>query len=275
MEEMTPRALRILSEADIIAAEDTRNTGLMLSRLDVEASKLISYHKFNEAARQNALIEKLQSGQSIALVSDAGTPCISDPGFLLVKAAAEAGIAVVGLSGPCAVTTALSVSGFPAEPFIFVGFLPRKTGAIIEVLAPLANSPTLIFYESPKRIISTMELFAAHFPEVSLCLCNDLTKKYERIYRGLPEAVLAALQDNPHADKGEYTCVVYKKNSANEQENADTQAPSLESQLIDTIVKSNCTMKEAVNILSSKIENKSTPKKEIYAASLRLKELLS
>jgi len=275
MEEMTPRALRILSEADVIAAEDTRNTGLMLSRLGVDTAKLISYHKFNEAARQNLLLEKLMSGQNIALVSDAGTPCISDPGFLLVKAAAEAGITIVGVSGSCAVTTALSVSGFPSEPFLFVGFLPRKAGAIIETIMPLthavqSSSLTLVFYESPKRIISTMELFTVHFPNLSLCLCNDLTKKFERTYRGSPEEVLEDLSNNPHAEKGEYTCIAYLEKSQKPEIEA---LPSLESQLIDIVIKSNCTMKEAINILSA--ENEETSKKEIYAASLRLKELLS
>ena len=287
MDEITPRALRVLSEADIIAAEDTRTTGLMLSRLNIETSKLIAYHKFNEAARQNFIIEKLQSGQNIALVSDAGTPCISDPGHLLVKAASKQGIEVVGVSGPCAVITALSVSGFPAEPFVFVGFLPRKQKAIIETLAPLVSmdllalsstvtlaqhNPAMVFYESPKRIVATMEILTVNFPQISLCLCNDLTKKFERIYRGSPRSVLEALKANPHAEKGEYTCVAYMSASSKEvflKENEES-LPSLESQLIDIIVKSGCSMKEAIKILSA-----NHPKNEIYAASLRLKELFS
>ena len=308
MDEITPRALQVLSEVDIIAAEDTRTTGLMLNRLNIETSKLIAYHKFNEAARQNLLVEKLKSGQNIALVSDAGTPCISDPGHLLVKAVSEQGIEIVGVSGPCAVISALCVSGFPAEPFIFVGFLPRKQKAIIEALAPLAplaslapfvslapltsltsfaasdsldsssrialfqHGFTMVFYESPKRIAATVELLAANFPQISLCLCNDLTKKFERIYRGNPMEVLEALRANPHAEKGEYTCVAYMSASSQEafsKENEES-LPSLESLLIDIIIKSGCSMKEAIKTLSA-----SHPKNEIYAASLRLKELFS
>ena len=280
LEEITPRASQVLSEVDLIAAEDTRTTGLMLNLLNIETAKLIAYHKFNENARQNLLLEKLRTGQNIALVSDAGTPCISDPGFMLVRTAADAGIPVVGISGPCAVTVALSVSGFPAEPFLFVGFLPRKTGAIVDVLMPLSliHGPTLVFYESPKRIAATVELLAVNFPKILLCLCNDLTKKFERIYRGTPSEVLEALQANPHTEKGEYTCVAYlpalsqEDASAEPEENAGS-APVLESLLVDTMIKSNCSIKEAIQILSSNIKDKS--KKEIYAASLRLKELLS
>jgi len=188
----------------------------------------------------------------------------------------------VGVSGPCAVISALSVSGFPAEPFIFVGFLPRKPGAIIETMAPLTaslpslHSPVIVFYESPKRIVATVELLRNHFPQISLCLCNDLTKKFEKIYRGSPAEVLDELRDNPHAEKGEYTCVAYMPDSAKDaiaKENAKS-LPSPESQLVDIIVKSGCSMKEAIKTLSANQLN-NYPKNEIYAASLRLKELFS
>jgi len=261
LEELSPRALKVLGEADIIAAEDTRTTGHMLGKFGIKA-KLVAYHKFNELARQNFILEKLKNGENIALVSDAGTPCISDPGYLLVRAAADEGFTVVGLSGSCAVTTAISVSGFPAEPFLFVGFLPRKDGAIIKTLS--RDSQTIVFYESPRRVISTVELLAEFMPEASLCLCNDLTKKYERIYRGKPSEVLEELQSNPHAEKGEYTCVLYFCAIQQIEE-----ATSLESQLIDIMVKSNCSLKEAIKNLSA-----TKPKNEIYAASLRLKERL-
>jgi len=259
IDEISPRALQILEEVDIIAAEDTRNTGLLLSRLGING-KLTAYHKFNEKAKQASLLEKLQAGQSVALVSDAGTPCISDPGYLLVKAAAEEGIDVIGVSGPCAAISALSVSGFPAEPFTFLGFLPRKNGAILEIIP---HGQTVIFYESPKRVAATMRLFAEHFPESSICLCNDLTKKFEKIYRGSPKEVLEELEANPHFEKGEYTCVV---NMPAKQLEAD-DSPCLESQLLDVMIKSGCSMKEAIKALDH-------PKNEVYAASLRLKELL-
>ena len=259
MEEITPRALQVLADVDIIAAEDTRNTGLLLSRLGI-SGKLTAYHKFNEASKQNFILEKLQAGQNVALISDAGTPCISDPGFLLVKAAADAGVEVTGISGPCAAILSLSISGFPAEPFTFLGFLPRKSGAILDVIP---HGQTVIFYESPKRITTTMELLKSHFPLCAVCLCNDLTKKFERIYRGSPAEVLEELTANPHSEKGEYTCVL----SVPPQIIEDESAPSLESLLVDVMVKSSCSLKEAIKAIDQ-------PKNEVYAASLRLKELL-
>jgi len=259
MDEITLRALQVLSEVDIVAAEDTRNTGLFLRRLNINA-KLIAYHKFNEISKQDFLLEKLKAGESIALISDAGTPCISDPGYLLVKAAADAGVEVIGISGACAAILALSVSGFPAEPFLYLGFLPRKAGAIVEIMP---DGHTAVFYESPKRIASTMALMTEHFPDAQICLCNDLTKKFEKIYRGSPAEVLAELAANPHSEKGEYTCVA----SIPPQLVQDENAPSIESQLIDVMVKTGCTVKEAIKKLDY-------PKNKVYAASLRLKELL-
>lgn len=274
IEEISPRALDVLSTIDLIAAEDTRTTKLLLSLQGIKAKKIISYHKFNEGAKLDSLLEKLIEGQNIALVSDAGTPCISDPGYLLVKEAAAAGIKIVGVSGACSLITALSVSGFPAEPFLFVGFLPRKAADIIRTMttacAAASQSLTVIFFESPKRITVTIKLLADHFPESSVCCCNDLTKKFEQIYRGSPAEVLEALQDNINAEKGEYTCVLYmQQHSFKDAE--EKESPSLESQLTDIIVKSGCSVKEAVNTLSEMLDN--TGKKEIYAAGLRLKKL--
>ena len=283
LNELTPRAFEVLGQVDLIAAEDTRNTGMMLAKLGKaddkfsSCRKFTSYHKFNEFQKKDAIIEKLQGGQSVALVSDAGTPCISDPGFLLVRAAADAEIPVVAVGGPCAVTTALSVSGFPGEPFLFVGFLPRKRTAIVDIFVKAAV-PCILFYESPKRIIAVVNLLAEYFPGIQLCLCNDLTKKYERIYRGVPGEVLNELANNPHCEKGEYTCVVYmpggsadEGSSKNNQPDKDT-SPSLESQLTDIMAKTGCTLKEAVKVLSEKqVSEKRVTKKEIYAASLRLK----
>lgn len=261
IDEINARALAVLSEADYIAAEDTRTTGLLLSRLRVAPSKFISYHKFNESARQELVLGKLEAGHSVALVSDAGTPCVSDPGYMLVRAAASAGFKVVGVSGSCAVILALSVSGLPAEPFVFVGFMPRKA-----VAEAVVCGTTMVFYESPKRIVATMGVFAEKFPEASICLCNDLTKKFEHIYRGSPGEVLEELLANPHAEKGEYTCVAYVPESAE----VSISPISIEGLLIDTIVKSGCTitMKDAIKILSADYN-----KKEVYAASLRLKDM--
>ena len=275
LEEISPRALRILSEVDVIAAEDTRTTRFLLMLEGIKVKKIVSYHKFNDKAKIDSLLKKLLEGQNVALVSEAGTPCISDPGYLLVKEAAAADIAVVGVSGSCSLITAVSVSGFPAEPFMFVGFLPRKTTDIIRTITTACTAApqnlTLVFFESPKRITAAIELLAEHFPQASLCCCNDLTKKFERIYRGSPMEVLEALKDNENAEKGEYTCVLYMQQSFFEEIKKDDSF-SLESQLLDIMVKTCCSIKEAVNALSEKLDN--TTKKEIYAASLRLKNRL-
>ena len=268
IEEITIRALEVLSEVDLIAAEDTRTTGLMLDLLGKKAPKFTAYHKLNEAKKHKALIKKLQEGLNIALVTDAGTPCISDPGYLLVKAAVDADITVVGVSGPCAAITALCISGLPAEPFLFVGFLPRKESEIIEAMN--RDSTSVVFYESPKRVIGTLAILAENFPTAAICLCNDMTKKFEMTYRGAPEEVLKQLQSNPNAEKGEYTGVFYWTDIPTQEE--IKELPSLESLLVDIIVKSgDITLKDAVGILS---ESGTHAKNEVYAASLRLKEIL-
>jgi len=287
LEELSPRALRIMSEVDVIAAEDTRTTGLLLSRLlpdgGAKRPKLFSHHKFNEAATIDGLLKVLFEGKNVALLSDAGTPCISDPGHMLVNAAAKQGIEVVGVGGSCAAIMALSVSGFPAELFIFLGFLPRKAGERLAALERWSfTKTTLIFYESPKRIAVTLECFAEHFPETALCLCNDLTKKYERIYRGTPSEILEELQANPFSEKGEYTCVAHlpEHKTQETQEAQETQSLSLESLLVDVMIKQGCSLKDAMKIVSensAKIAKNSTKagisKKELYAASLHLKGL--
>ena len=266
IEEITTRALTILSEVDIVAAEDTRTTKLMLNILGLKAPKFTSYHKFNEKKKQDSLLEELAAGKNIALVSEAGTPCISDPGYYLVCAAAKRGIQIMGISGPCAAITALSISGFPAEPFTFLGFLPKKDKEIAKIFKALDN--TVIFYESPKRITATMGILAEQYPSAGICLCNDISKQYERIYRGTPPEIIESIAANPHAEKGEYTCVMHLTAASGDSEGTSS-APSLESLLIDIMVKSGCDMKAAIKTLSAEYA-----KNEIYAASLRLKELV-
>jgi 16S rRNA (cytidine1402-2'-O)-methyltransferase len=171
---------------------------------------LRAYHKFNEQSSLDSIVNALTSGQEIALITDAGTPCVSDPGSRLVEAAIAAGIEVSPVPGACAAIAALSVSGFNAASFVFRGFLPRKKGQLTRTLrATLSEpSPVTIFYESPMRIVTTMELCAEAVPDSRVCLCNDLTKPHERIYRGTPSEVLEQLNANKNAAKGEYTLVL-------------------------------------------------------------------
>ncbi len=183
LKDLSARALATLQQVDWIAAEDTRNTGQLLRHLAIE-KPLLSYHEHNERTATRMLIQKLQAGQSIALVSDAGTPGVSDPGAQIVAAALEAGIPVVPLPGPSAVITLLSVAGFPPGPFLFYGFLPVKTGLRQRTLASLQSQPwTLVFYEAPHRIHATLQ--ALHHTlggSRRLCIGRELTKLFETVH---------------------------------------------------------------------------------------------
>lgn len=269
--DMSERAIKTLAEVDLIAAEDTRNTIKLLNHFDIH-TPMAANHKFNEKEAVNHLVSELMSGKNIAVVSDAGTPCINDPGFILVEACCEAGIEVLGVPGACAAATAISVSGLPSATFSFMGFFPREkkeTTLLFENIKK-NHSETYIFYESPKRIIETMEVISRELPEAKISLCNDLTKLHERTYRGSASEVLADLQANPNAEKGEYAFVMYYEPVVTEQ---PEEVLSLEAMLVDTIVKKQCSMKEAISILSADKTNDYS-KKEFYQASLNLKELL-
>lgn len=267
--DMSPRGIEALADADAIAAEDTRTAALLLQRFGITGKRMIPNHKFNEAASAEKLIAQMQSGARIALVTDAGTPCISDPGYLLVRKAAEAGIRVTARPGCCAAVTAVAVSGFNALSFSFYGFLPRTPGEIRDVFAEMAKaySPLTVYYESPKRILRTLELLLETSPGSSVCLCNDLTKQFERIYRGKPEDVLAELSANPNAEKGEYVLLVNREEAEKPDERPEIGP---EGWLADRMVRFNESLRDAVHALAS---DTACPfgKKELYNASLCLK----
>ena len=269
--DLSPRAVETLRTADIIAAEDTRNTKTLLERFSIK-TKLVSNHKFAEAKSAGHFIEELKSGKSIALVSDAGTPCISDPGNVLVRLAAEIGIEIFALPGPCALAAAASISGLDLGSFSFWGFFSREAKEAKKLAERLKGSAgTHIFYESPKRIEKTLGFFVEHFPEAKICLCNDLTKKFERVYRGTPAKVLSELKANPSAELGEYTIVLELPPPAEKNE-GEVSPQSMESIIVDTMVKHSCSTKEAVKLIAANASNKFS-KNEIYAASLNLKKL--
>ncbi|MCL2378475.1 MAG: 16S rRNA (cytidine(1402)-2'-O)-methyltransferase [Defluviitaleaceae bacterium] len=281
--DMTPRAVEVLSQADMIAAEDTRHSRGLLTHFGIR-TPLFSCHKFNEGKRGDFFLSALEAGKSVALISDAGTPSISDPGHILVSMAAAKGIEVVAVCGANAVAAALSVSGFDASRFMFLGFMPRTPKEQAEIWDMLGGinglqnrpgfSPPAVFYESPLRIHKTLILLAETYPTARICLCNDITKKFERIYRGTPSEVLEELSQNANAKKGEYTCIVILPAK---ESNEDTAQPlSLEAQLVDIMIKNRCTLKDAVNLLYETQKQMGIPggKKAIYAANLRLKELL-
>jgi 16S rRNA (cytidine1402-2'-O)-methyltransferase len=265
---MTPRAAEILRGCDIIAAEDTKNSMTLMTKFGIKA-KLVSNHKFNEAGSAEFFINELLGGKNIAVISDAGTPCISDPGHILVKKAAENDIEVSAVPGACAVTAAFSLSGFEIKTFTFIGFFPREKNEAEKTVKKLAENPGVyIFYESPRRIIKTVGIFAGNFPDCEFCLCNDLTKKFEKIYRGGPEKILCELQSNPAAQKGEYTAVI--KIPAVKEAAEKPEAPTIESLIADVMAKQKCTVKEAVKYIAG---GGLYGKNEIYAASLNLKKM--
>jgi len=204
--DLSPRALAVIGGADIVAAEDTRHTGSLLASIGA-SRPLVSFHEQNQAKASARLISELEQGRSVALVSDAGTPGLSDPGFVVVRAAVEAGIPVIAIPGPSALLTALVVSGLPTDAFTFTGFLPSKKGRRRTSLTALAELPhTLVFYESPHRLAASLADMAEVFGDRWAAVGRELTKKFEEVRRGR----LGELADFYETSRirGEFTIVV-------------------------------------------------------------------
>jgi 16S rRNA (cytidine1402-2'-O)-methyltransferase len=206
LEDITLRALRVLREADVIAAEDTRHSGRLLAHYQI-SKPLISLHEHNENARIQAILARLAAGESVALISDAGAPTISDPGYQLVRAAVEAGFQPQPIPGPSAFLTALTASGLPTDRFLFLGFAPRKNKARAALLQELKDEPgVLIFYESPRRLHALLEAIAhALGPGRLLVIARELTKRYETFWQGTAQEALTAFVQPP---KGEIVVMV-------------------------------------------------------------------
>jgi 16S rRNA (cytidine1402-2'-O)-methyltransferase len=214
LSDLSARALAVLNDVDLIAAEDTRHTSRLLSHYSIDTST-ISMHDHNEAARSNQLTSKLLEGQNIALVSDAGTPLISDPGFIFVRDCREKGIPVIALPGPCALTTALSASGLPTDKFTFHGFLPVKQQAKGDVLKSLTNSGcTTVFYEAPRRIRDTVAACNENLQEDhEIVLAKEISKTFETYKQGKAADILAWLEADPVHQKGEFVLMIYCPNN--------------------------------------------------------------
>jgi len=207
LDDITLRALEILRTVDVVAAEDTRQTGILLKAHGIP-TRLMSYHEHNERQRAGQLIEKLKAGRAVAVVSDAGTPTISDPGYRLVSAAAAAGIDVVPLPGVSAATAALSVSGLPTDTFTFIGFPEKKAGKRIKQLTDFADRrETLIFYESPRRVVGLLEAVLECMGDRPVVLAREMTKQFEEFIRGPVSQVISQL-DARSGVKGECTLLV-------------------------------------------------------------------
>lgn len=197
LEDITLRALRVLREADAIYAEDTRHTAVLLAHYEIR-KPLLSCHEHNERQRCEEMARRVAEGQRIALVSDAGSPGISDPGFRAVRACVEQGLAVEAIPGPCALVAALSASGLPTHEFHFVGFPPVKSGACERKLRELETVPgTLVFYESPHRLLRTLGRIAAVYPERRVVVARELTKKFEEFQRGTAGELLGHFEQHP------------------------------------------------------------------------------
>lgn len=209
LEDMTLRAIRVLKEADLVLAEDTRTSGILLKHFEIK-NAMQSYHKFNEHQVLDGIIQRLKAGETIALVSDAGTPGISDPGFLVVRECVRNGIEVQCLPGATAFVPALVASGLPDERFCFEGFLPQKKGRMTRLNALAEESRTMIFYESPYRLVKTLTQFAGLFgAERRVSVCREISKIHEESVRGTLAEVIAHFTENE--PKGEIVIVLAGK----------------------------------------------------------------
>ena len=209
--DITARAIEVLKSVDLIAAEDTRHSKPLLQQFSID-TRLIAYHEHNETSQSQYLLTKLHAGESIALISDAGTPLISDPGYSLVHLAREQGLTVVPIPGACALIAALSASGLPTDKFYFAGFLPAKASAREKRLAHLKElEATLIFYESPRRIIDCLTSMDSVFQAHGQCvIAREISKKFETFYVGTIAEVLQQITDHPEQQKGEFVVMLHQ-----------------------------------------------------------------
>lgn len=270
LKDITYRAVEILNTCDLIAAEDTRHASILLKHYNIK-TRLISYHKYNEEDMAEKLIDyMLEEDMNIALISNAGTPCISDPGYKIVSKARERGINVIPIPGPSAVMTALSVSGVPINHFLFLGFLPKKESQRRQVIKDIKRKQieTVVIYESPKRVISLAELVSEELPSATACFFCELTKVFEKAFIGKIGDVLEKLKNDPKVEVGEYTIVIYNKS----REMEENLSISEEALILDTIIKENVDLKEAIKTVSKRLN---IPKSQVYKKALRLKELVS
>ena len=237
LSDMTPRAIETLKNVDLIAAEDTRVTRALLNHFGID-TPTISNHQHNEAHRASSLPQRmLEEELDVAVVTDAGTPCISDPGSVLVREASLLGIEVLAVPGPTAMAGALSVSGFDTREFAFYGFLPRQKKELREKLIAMKKSgtPIGVVHESPHRVIELVRVISETLPGCMISASCDLTKLYEKTIRGTAEDVLDMLEANEKAEKGEY-CLVLDMSAANLPEDEKKTSASLEAQLFEEML---------------------------------------
>jgi len=268
----SPRAVETLLTVDLIAAEDTRVTG-KLCQVNGIHTPLTSMHQHNEGVKGEQLAEKmLAENLNVALTTDAGTPCVSDPGYALVKACVERGIEVVSVPGCCAAIAAISVSGLDSREFAFYGFLPREKKDLKEKLRDIAGKTKMaVVHESPFRVKDLVACMKEEWSGAQLSVSCDLTKMYEKTVRGTPEEVLRALEENPKAEKGEY-CLVADLRNVEMPEKAQPAADvCLEARIVDLMMSEGLSLRDAQSEMVLRGEKKNAVKQ----AALRLKKEFS
>ena len=261
-EDITLRALNILREVDLVAAEDTRKSGTLLAHYQIN-NRLISFHEHNEKKRTPQLIGKLLDGTTIALVSNAGTPSVSDPGYRLIEAAIANKITVTPIPGVTAATAAMSVSGLPTDSFVFIGFAPKKKGKRLKFLTELGAEPRpLIFYESPKRILSLMEEIISCMGDRNAMLAREMTKLHEEFVRGTVSQILRTIRARPVL-KGECTLLV-----AGGEESEKIDSEIVKTEVKAALEKDQNSLSEIARTIAKKY---GLPKREVYDLALKVR----
>lgn len=262
--DISERAINTLAQADVIAAEDTRHTRRLLDAVGVD-TPMISLHEHNEFNRAESLIERVKAGQTIALVSDAGTPLISDPGGILVQKARQRGVRVVTIPGPSAVIAALSISGLAVGRFVFDGFLPSKAKAREEQLEQYMEEPrVVVFYESPHRIVDSLKSFQKVLPERPLVLARELTKTFETVLQGSPAELLDVMAEDANQTKGEFVVLLAGAPEATAEEGVSVEAQGWLRALLPLMP-----VKKAASVVA---ERTGAKKNELYQLALSWKE---
>lgn len=268
LEDMTYRVVRILNEVDLIAAEDTRNTIKLLNHFNIK-TKMTSYHEFNKIEKARYLVERMQKGENIALVTDAGTPGISDPGEEIVRQCYEAGICVTSLPGACAAVTALSMSGLSTRRFAFEAFLPPDKKERRQILQSLVNETrTIILYEAPHRLVRTLEELFEVLGNRDMTLCKELTKKHETAYRMTIEEAVAYFKQEP--PRGEFVLLIEGKSmeQMEREEQKQWEALSIEEHM-EHYIQKGIAKKEAMKQVA---KDRGIKKRDVYQALLQKEE---